>query len=232
MEKITLLALLIIIGAFAASQAVLADNAVLSVSPASLNSVVGAPFNVSVQLNPANNKVCVVMGTLSFNNLACQSITVASGVMAQTAPTCDTPNFTLGIPKCATTAQNLFSVSAKGVQAGQGSLFFAGVKVIGAGADVAFSSQGGAYNIAAAQTTAPKITPKTTMPQVAQPTQQTPQQVETPVQQTTPANNLSANAGAASLVSASSRWFNYFAIALVILVALCGAYYLIKRKKK
>jgi hypothetical protein len=167
MKKITLAALLIAIGILGASHIVLAGNSILSASPASLSSTVGSVFNVFVRIDPADNKACVIKGTLVLDKLACQSITVASGLMAQTTPTCADPSFIIGIPKCATIEQNIFSVAVKGTVAGQGSLSFAGVKVIGAGADVLSSARGGVYDIAAvpaiapetATKTAPKITP-------------------------------------------------------------------------
>jgi len=149
MKKIILSLLLVIVGVVALGQAVYADNATLSVLPASSDNKVGSAFNVSIQLNPANNKVCVVSGNLIFSNLSCQNITVASSLKAMTAPSCSNTSFMLGIPNCAATVQNLFSVSVKGVQAGQANLSFTGVKVIGAGTDVAFSPQNGAYNITA-----------------------------------------------------------------------------------
>jgi len=161
-KKIILLTILTVAGLLGMNQMVYADNSTLFVLPASLNSPVGAPFNVSVQLNPVSNKVCVVKGALVINNLTCQSITVANGVMVQVAPTCAAPNFTLGIAKCVTTTQNLFSVSVKGTQAGQGSIALTDIKVIGVGANVAFSLQGGVYNISAIEIVAPKTTPTST----------------------------------------------------------------------
>ena len=157
--KKTLLTLLIVVGIFGANQIIYADTSTLFISPASLNIAVGKTFNVSVQLNPANNKVCVVKGTLSFDNLSCQSIIVSSGLMAQVAPSCADPSFIIGIPKCATTNQSILSASVKGIKAGQESLSFTGVKIVGAGMDIPFNVQSSVYNIAAVKTTSPKTTP-------------------------------------------------------------------------
>ncbi|MGA2417878.1 MAG: hypothetical protein ABSF55_01395 [Candidatus Staskawiczbacteria bacterium] len=236
MKKIILLALLIITGILGANQMVYADTSILSASPALADSTVGAPFNVSVQINPANNKVCVVQGTLVLSNLACQSITIASGVMPQTAPTCASPSFMLGIPGCSTAAQNLFSVSVSGTQAGQANLSFTGVDVIGAGADVPSSAQGGAYSITPVPAPAPTPTP--TPVKVVLPAPATTQQTTTTTQQTTTttpaptqASNLAANGGPASFASAASPYFWPLLIILVIIVVGYGIYYFVKKKK-
>lgn len=139
--------MLVIAGIMAFGQAAFATSAVLSTSPVSATNTVGVPFNVTVQVDPANNKVCVVKGTINVSNLNCQNIILASGVMAQTAPTCAAPNFTIGIPKCATTPANLFTVSVTGAQVGTSTLTLTNVKVIGAGSDVPNIIQNGAYNI-------------------------------------------------------------------------------------
>ena len=126
MKKSFILSLLIIIGVLAISHLAYADTTMLSVSPASASKTASAPFNVSVQINPANNSVCVVKGAISLSNLSCQNITLASGVMAQTTPTCSSPSFILGIPKCSTASQSLFTMSVKGTKSGQGTLVLAG----------------------------------------------------------------------------------------------------------
>lgn len=63
-----------------------------------------------------------------------------------------------------------------------------------------------------------------TTTQVVQPAQQTETQIA-------PENNLAVNAGETGIAPTGSNWFYYFAIALVILIALYGVYYFIKRKK-
>lgn len=248
MKKIILLSLLAIIGTLGIAQLVYADTATLSVYPSSLDSAVGTPFNVSVQLNPASSKVCVIKGTLNFNNLSCQNITVASGFMTQVAPTCASPSFTLGIPQCTTTAQNIFSVSAKGIQAGQASLSVTGAKVIGAGSDVAFSLQNGAYNITAVQisapaptptpaptpapktTTAPKTAPKTNTAEPTQPTTTTPAQEPTPPQAAV--EEPPAVGQQASLASVSSTKNTVLIIVVVLAVIILGGLWYMYSKKK
>ena len=146
-RRITLSLIMIIGGLLVLGPIAYAGSAILSVSPLSATSTVSIPFNISAKIEPAGNKVCVVKGTINFDNLSCQNITLASGLMAQTIPTCDAPSFTIGIPKCASASQNLFSVSVKGNAVGKGSLSFSGAKVIGAGTDVAFTLQNSDYEI-------------------------------------------------------------------------------------
>ena len=246
MKTTNALALLIIVGALGVSQMAYADSSTLSVLPASLNSTIGASFTVTVQLNPANNTVCVAKGTLLFSNVTCQSITIADGVTAQTAPTCASPNFIIGIPKCATTIQNLFSVSVKGNQDGQGNISFTGVKIIGAGADVPFTSQAGVYTIVAPQTP-PQVTapaPKPTQ-QTAAPTPTTTQQTvkqsveelataETPV--ITQETNFSQPAALKETTGLGGllAWLgaNFWWVLLLTLLAAAAYYYYIKNTAK
>jgi len=228
MKKIILLTLLTIVGVLGASQTVLADSPTLSISPATLNVASGTLFNVSAQLNASGNKICVVMGTVNFNGLTCQNITVANGLMAQSSPTCSNPSFTIGIPKCTTVSQNIFSMSVKGSQADTGILTFTGLKIIGVGNNVASVWYGGAYNITAVAQ--PKQQPVT---QVTQPAPQPEQQVTTPVQETAPAENIPTGVGAAALAQkVPMSWIDYIAIILVILIVVYGIYYFFAKRKK
>lgn len=147
MKKIITTSIIIFVGLIAGGNLAYAASAVLSVSPLSSSVNIGLPFEVMANINPNGNSVCVIKGTISFEKLSCQSITLASGLMAQTVPTCSSPEFIIGIPKCSSALKNLFSISVKGSEAGQASLSYAGVKIIGAGTDVVFSSQSGTYNI-------------------------------------------------------------------------------------
>lgn len=241
MKKIFILSLLVIIGVLAVSQVVLADSAMISASPASASNTVGTPFNVSVQLDPGNNNVCVVKGTINLDKLACQSITLGNGIMGQTIPTCDAPNFTLGIPKCTTASQNLLSISVKGTQAGQASLVFTGVKVIGAGKDVSFGSQSGAYEITAVapQTVIPTPAPKssTTTKSAGQKTTQlvattstSTEEISTTTQETG-SNNVPTNTGAVGWVILTSGYTWSLIIILLVACIAYGIYYLVKKNK-
>jgi len=124
-----------------------AAGASLYVSPAALTKTAGNAFSVSVGLNASGNKVCAVEGTLVFNNLTCQSIAVASDVMAQSSPTCSNPYFLIGIPNCTTSDKALLTVSVKAGSAGTASISPAGVDIIGEGASVGSTSTSGNYTI-------------------------------------------------------------------------------------
>jgi hypothetical protein len=211
-----------------------AAGASLYVSPASITKTAGNTFSASVGFTVANNKVCAVEGTLVFNNLTCQSITVATGLMAQTAPTCSDPRFVIGIPNCATSDKTLLTASVKAGSAGTASISVTGVDIIGEGVSVGSVSTKGNYTINAVPTPTPTPTPTPNPTQrVVEPTEQTTEEVVTPAEQTAQENNLTADIGTASLASAGMKWYNYFAIAIVILVVLYGIYYFaIKRKRK
>jgi len=230
-KKIILLALLTVVGVFGASQMVLAADPVLSISPATLNSTVNSTFNVSVQLNPENNKVCVVTGTINFAGLSCQNITVASGLMAATAPTCASPSFIIGIPQCTTVSQNIFTMSVRGNQVGQSRLSFAGLKIIGAGSNISSIWNGGLYNIVAVNQPVPEVTTQPTTPA------NTNQEV-TPEPETITENDIPTGIGAegqqASLATASSSKTITIIIVILLAIAVVGGgwYMLSKRKKK
>jgi hypothetical protein len=238
MKKILLISFLVICSVIAFSHTAYATDSSLSTSPSTLNATVGVPFDISIQLNPADSKVCVVMGTINFNGLSCQNITIASGLMGQTVPTCASPNFIVGIPKCTDVSQNLFSISVKGSQQGQSTLSFTGIKVIGAGSNVSSIWQGGAYNIVALKTITPIATEKDKNSVETQ-------EVQTSVDQTALVKNIptgvGAEAGAASLVnsgaaaladSGKSPWFIWILMISTVLIIIYAIYYFVTRKKK
>ena len=231
-KKIILLSAIVILGALPLGQAVYAANPSLSILPATASKNVGTTFNVSVQLDPQGNKVCVVKGTLNLNALTCRGITVASGLMPQTTPTCKSPNFTLGIPQCTTAAQNLFTVSVEGSAAGEATASLAATKVIGVGVVISSGANGGTYNIiaVAAPTTAPTTTPETTQT-VTPPVQQPTQQASAPTQNTTAKNGISESQ-TASLATAAAGYFWPMLIILIIVCVVFGIYYLVPKKKK
>ncbi len=136
----------------------------LYVSPASLTKTAGNVFSVSVGLNASGNKVCAVEGTLVFNNLTCQNITVASDVMAQSSPTCSSPYFLIGVPGCTTSDKVLLTLSVKAENAGTASVNATGVDIIGEGASVGSTSIGGNYTINAAPIPTPTPETPTTPP--------------------------------------------------------------------
>lgn len=179
MKKINLLVFFVILGVFAIGRMVFADNSILSVSSGTTSTTVGKTFNASIQINPKDNTVCVVKGTLVFNNLSCQSISVPNGLMVQTNPTCSSPSFVIGIPQCTKSIENLISLSLKGSKAGQGSLSFINTNIIGVGTDVPFEGVTGIYTFAN-QVTEEVVLPKTTTPTPAEvETKETPKAPET-----------------------------------------------------
>jgi hypothetical protein len=219
--KIILLSAFVILGALTFGHAVYAANATLSVLPATASKNVGTAFNVSVNLDPQGNKVCVVKGILNFDDLTCKGITVASGLMAQTTPTCSSPSFTLGIPKCTTSAQNILSVLTKGNSIGQAKVLLANVKVIGVGVIVASATNDGAYNITAVPvpTTAPSPTPQVTSP--------VPSPVPAPTQQSSAQNQQ------ASLANASpTKTIVIVVIIILAIIIIGGLWYVASKKKK
>jgi len=119
----------------------------LYVSPASLTKNAGDTFSVSIGVNASGNKVCAVEGTLVFNNLFCQNITVAGDVISQSSPTCSNPHFLIGVPSCTTADKVLFTASVKGGSAGTASISFTGVDIIGEGVSIGSNSISGNYTI-------------------------------------------------------------------------------------
>lgn len=129
----------------------------LYISPASLTKTVGNIFSASMGLNASGNKVFAVEGTLVFNNLFCQSITVTDGLMAQSVPTCSNPHFLIGIPNGTSLDKTLLTLSVKAVNAGVASVGLTGVDIIGEGVSIGSAATGGNYTINAV----PKPTPTT-----------------------------------------------------------------------
>jgi len=126
---------------------VFAAGPFLYVSPASLTKTVGSTFGASIGVNASGSKVCAVEGTLVFNNLSCQSITLASDATPQSSPTCSNPHFLIGVPSCTTADKVLFTVSVKAGNAGTASISFTGVDIIGEGVSISSSSIGGSYTL-------------------------------------------------------------------------------------
>jgi len=232
------------IGILTFSQAVFADSAVLSASPATTTSTVGESFGITAQVSPATSgKVCAIKGTINFTNLSCQSIIVKNGLMTQNIPTCQAPDFTIGIPKCATTTRDLFTISAKGSGVGSSSVSFSGVKVIGVGIDIPYNTQSGKYNIIGASkatstsTSTPTITLATVTPEVINTnpvvayvtsnSDATQTAITSSTTQATSTNNYFA--AVASVMSSGYTW-----LILIIVLLLIGynVYYYIKKEEK
>jgi len=160
-----------------------ATNPVLYVAPASLTKTIGSTLDVSIRVNASGSKVCAVEGTVVFNNLFCQSMTVASDATPQSSPTCSNPHFLIGVPSCTTADKVLFTISVKAGNTGTASISFTGVDIIGEGVSVGSASINGNYTINAvpkSTTTTKKSTttreptttiePTTTEPTTTEPT--------------------------------------------------------------
>lgn len=186
------------------------------ISPASGNKNLVSPFNINVAIRTNGENVCVVKGTLSFSNLSCQTVNVASGLMAQKNPTCASPSFIIGIPKCTTANKNILSVSVKGDAEGQAKVDLTGVKVIGAGNILQSDSVGATYSIT-------KVTSVSV--EEAQPAEQNTENQVQPEVQPAAQNGLPKTAGAASLMTTIGKFVSNpitIAIVAVILILLFG----------
>ncbi len=220
-KKVILLSTLVMTGIIALTQLAYAANANISFLPATGSSNIGKTFSLSVQMDPQGNKVCVVKGTLNFTNLTCENITVASGLISQTTPTCASPNFTLGIPKCIIDLQNLMTVSALGSSVSQAKVSISGIDVIGAGTIVASTVNDGTYDIVAipVPVTTPASAPAKIVQNVKKPTEGQVSAVQ-PIQD----NNTTANPGLAALPTnnAGKLFGNSNIITVIIVVCLAA----------
>lgn len=135
---------------FGLTSPVFAQSPSLNVNPQTFSGFEGSSFNVLVGVNSSGEKICAVEGVIEFNNLSCQSIGLATGIMPQKSPTCTSPSFLIGIPQCTTENRNLFTVTVAGTSPGLASLSFSGVDIIGSGQSVSSESIEGNYTIATA----------------------------------------------------------------------------------
>ncbi|MCX6704856.1 MAG: hypothetical protein NT162_00760 [Candidatus Woesebacteria bacterium] len=158
---------------------VIAAGSSLYVSPTSLTKTIGDTFSVSVGVNASGSKVCAVEGTLVFNNLSCQNITVAGDVTPQSSPTCSSPYFLIGVPNCTMVDNALFTVSAKAKNAGIATISFTGVDIIGEGVSVGSASISGSYTINTVSASTPTLAPTQTPTPKTTPT---PTPTQTPIQ--------------------------------------------------
>lgn len=221
--------------AFLGAPTIYAANPSAYILPATGSRNIGTAFNVSVNVAPDGANVCVVKGTINFSNLSCQAISVAAGLSAQTSPTCANPNFTLGIPKCATDSKALFTITAKGQGAGVATVSLSGVKIIGAGNILSDLSTGGTYNIVAVaggQTQVQASEYQLTSPADLNAENATPTENAAGNQEQTmglsaspAAKSLMASIGD-SLASRTAIWI------IVIFLALVAGYFLVKKFPK
>lgn len=138
----------ILIVCFGAWRTVEAADSSIYVSPAQASKEIGDTFDISVKINPNEQKVCVVEGKMSLTKLSCQKVTMGSGISAQTSPSCDDLSFLLGIQGCTTSKKKtLFTVRVKAKSAGSATVEFTGVDIIGEGVSISSVSSGGSYTI-------------------------------------------------------------------------------------
>lgn len=123
----------------------------LYVSPETLTVNTNSNITSYVSVIPNGEKVCVVKGSLSFNNLDCKSIVMAEGLMAQKVPTCSDPNFTLGIPTCTLVNKNLFTVQSNTKNSGTANISLINLNIIGEGVSVGSKSNNVNYTVNAPQ---------------------------------------------------------------------------------
>jgi len=225
----------------------------LYLSPSTLTKATGNTFSISVGVNVLGNKVCAVEGTLSFNNLSCQSITMADGVMTQSSPTCSNPYFLIGIPNCTIIDKALLTVSVKAGSAGIASMSVTGVDVMGEGTSISTTSVSGNYTLTPPP---PVFTPK---PDVVQPKEESsvvknqPEEITIPQQEqqkeeTAPtpvsANTFEANVAQASLSTVmvnilsfgtGKTWLLIISIVILLIVLVFVVAYFVRkiyRRKK
>lgn len=209
------------------------------VSPATLTKNVQSNFNVAVGVATTGDQVCTVKGTVVFNNLACQSITLADDVMAQTSPTCANPSFTIGIPTCTTTNRSLFNIAVKAGTVGTGTINFSGVNIIGYGTSLGSSSTGGSYMIITTVSAPSSSTPQTTTTPTTTQTQTTTISPEQEANSQTPETEKSVEPETTQSEMASlSNFFPWklstgwtIVVIVIVLIILYYIIYLIFRKK-
>lgn len=126
-----------------------ASNVSVFISPTTASKYVNdnTNTNTNVNVDPAGNDVCVVKGSLIFENLSCKSITLTEGLMAQSVPTCSKPNFVIGIPSCTKTEKTLFSINTGFSNVGTSSIKLSNISVIGIGVAASSTSIDGNFTV-------------------------------------------------------------------------------------
>ena len=126
---------------------VYADSVSVFVSPTSVTKNVGEAFNAVVKVSNSSTKIFAVEGTLAFTNLTCKSITVADGLMPQSAPTCAHPYFLIGIPSGTNVETTLLTVLVSGNTEGSGVVSIMPVDIMGEGSSLSKIAIAGSYTI-------------------------------------------------------------------------------------
>ncbi len=131
------------------------------VTPTEITKNVGEVFSVSINVSASDSKVYAVEGTIDFKNLTCDSITVAPGLMAQTAPTCAKPYFLIGIPNGTNKDTSVVDIKVKGASVGPANINIINVDIIGEGKSIGTNSTSGNYTIVGVNLGGSYIPPQT-----------------------------------------------------------------------
>lgn len=218
-----------------------AANVSLNISPSTLTVNQGFNFSVTGVVSTLGDKVCTVKGTIVFNTLTCQGITLAEGLMPQQFPTCADPHFVIGIPKCTTANRNVFVATVKPSQVGTASISFNDVNIIGEGIVLGSDATGGMYTVNALPLPPKNPTPSSSLPVVAQSAKSKPAEKEQPLASTdTTIKSIDFNQTAALQESKALErlltWVEknvFWLVLLLLLIAVAiGGYYWQKKKEK
>lgn len=224
-----------------------AASASLYVYPTNVVKTVGDVFDASVVVNPSGSNACAVEGTLVFNNLTCQDITMTGDFVVQSLPTCSNPHFLVGIPNCTLSEKALFAVKVKAETATNANISVSDIEIIGEGMSIGSTAVSGIYTIN------PVYVPKIVQPiqevipqKVEEPIQQAeelvPEVIEGPIQQTEELEpgrthmtdqeiaSMLKDTGEASLVGDGLN--NGYIWVVLIIIILGIVYYFIRKQKK
>lgn len=140
----------IVIGLFLIPFSVKAMKPLLHVWSTTKYQEIGDSFDINVNVNPGDENVCVIEGRINLSKLSCQSITLENGILALDYPTCQSPDFLIGILNCTNEIKELFTIEAEPISLGEGSVSFSNVDIISEGYSVPFTASEFQYDISAA----------------------------------------------------------------------------------
>lgn len=169
----------------------------LSVTPGGLTKTAGEVFTPSVVLAGNGTFIYAVEGTLTFDNASCRGISVASGLMIQSMPTCANPYFLVGIPNGTPNAKTLLTVSVSGKAEGVAGVGLTGVDVIGKGESLAREVSGASYTIKGALVTGTEgldTTPGTVVGEPGEVSEEIPGEIATTTEGVTASSTVEATA--------------------------------------
>ncbi len=237
---------------FAVANFAIAASSSVFVSPANLEIEKGQSFDLSVKVDGAGQKICVVEGKINFSNLSCRSISISDGLWAQTSPTCVNSYFLVGIQGCDSAVRNLFTVNVETINSGNAGIGLSDIDIVGEGVSISNTSTGGNYIIITpvvalsnqSQSPAVKSNPKTT-PENSE-NQAVPQQIEDQIPNlitsiTPVVSEKEAEQGSASLLASMANilsfgtgkaWLSTISAMIVLIILGSGAIYLAKKIRK